>query len=487
MHEPPRHPGLATTEPRRAHFHFTAFAPALLFALLACGIASAAPRPLRVPRNPDGIRKALALGPHAGDCDQCHTTHGDDQPTVYPNALVSPDDNSLCQKCHATPWAGGSFAGDVLYRGTGHGASTNMVWPGPDPGARLEADAATKCLNCHDPHGWSDALGEIPQLTLQREEKTCLACHDGSPAGTDIAGELRKPYRHPTADYTGRHTGPGESQPSDFGVSPLNQRHAECEDCHNPHVSRQGNGVPTGSTDASKLTLGVSRVTVMNGAAGSPPLYTFVPASDTLGTPNTEYALCFKCHSSWTTQPAGQTDFGLVLNPSNPSFHPVEDMGRNTSVSALAFAPGWSATSITRCGSCHGSDFGSVQGPHGSTNQYLLRAPYVASAQPRDMGSDELCFSCHAYDTYANPNAAASALSASRFNPPGTPSGHAMHVGQQRYPCYACHVTHGSTTQPFLLVTGRAPGLLAYTETAGGGTCTTSCHATESYQVNYAR
>jgi predicted CXXCH cytochrome family protein len=460
-----------------------------MLALLLCGAASvvlAAPRMLRAPRSTDGIRKLLAEGPHAGDCEQCHTTHGEDQSTVYPNALVSPDDNSLCARCHDTPWSGGSFAGDPLYRGTGHGASTRMVWPGPDPGARLEPDAATKCMNCHDPHGYSDGIGDIPQLELRREEKTCLACHDGSPAGSDIASEMRKPYRHPTTDFTGRHTGPNESNPSDFGTTPLNQRHAECEDCHNPHVSRDGGSAPTGS-DASKFNLGVSRVTVLNGAAGSPPLYTFVPAADTLSTPNTEYALCFKCHSSWTTQPSGQTDFGLVLNPANPSFHPVEDVGRNDAISPLAFTPGWSALSITRCGSCHGSDFGSLQGPHGSTNRYLLRAPYVASAAERGMTSDELCFSCHVYDTYTNPNAGRTVLAASRFNPPGSAGGHALHVGAQRVPCYTCHTTHGSTTLPYLLVTGRTPGMIAYTRTVTGGTCTSTCHATQSYSVNYVR
>ena len=116
--------------------------PAALLALAAAGAMGAALPTLRPPLHPilhaprteAAIRKALADSPHAGDCEQCHTTHGDDQPTVYPNALTSPDDNALCARCHSTPWSGGSFAGDVLYRGTGHGASTGMIWPGPDPG-----------------------------------------------------------------------------------------------------------------------------------------------------------------------------------------------------------------------------------------------------------------------------------------------------------------------------------------------------------------
>ena len=460
----------------------------VLVALGAPGAARPALHPImRAPRSDAAIRMALAAGPHAGDCQQCHTTHGDDQPTVYPNALTSPDDNALCARCHATPWSGGSFAGDFLYRGTGHGASTQMIWPGPEPGMRIEIDAATKCLNCHDPHGSTDALGEIPRLAVQREEKLCLVCHDGAPARTDIASELRKPYRHPIGDITGRHSGPGESQPADFGVSPLNHRHAECEDCHNPHVSRADGGTLDGVSDASKNTLGVSRVLVQNGIAGQRPLYTFVTAADTLTAPNAEYQLCFKCHSSWTTQPARQTDLAVELNPANESFHPVEAVGRNPNILALAFAPGWAANSLTRCGSCHGSDFGNLGGPHGSANQYLLRRPYAASSVSRQMSSNEICFSCHSYDVYANPNASPTVRAASRFNQPRVGKGHAEHVGQESVSCYSCHVTHGSATKPFLLVVGRSPGIQTYTRTATGGTCTPTCHGSQSYQVNYAR
>lgn len=489
MIERPRHPGLVAAEthlgPRM--IRIVVVAGFALLGLVGFAAARTQPRPiLRTPRPEPVIRQMLAEGAHAGDCSQCHTTHGDDQPTVYPNALVGPDDNALCERCHDTAWIGGSWADDPLYRGTGHGSSTHMVWPGPEPGMRLEIDAATKCLNCHDPHGWSDAQGEIPMLAIRREEQLCLACHDGSPANGDIASDLRKPFRHPTTDVSGRHDGPTESLPSDFGVTPTNRRHAECEDCHNPHVSRADAGSLEGSSDASKTTLGVSRVLVQNGVAGQRPLYTFVAGSDTLTSPVAEYQLCFKCHSSWTTQPAGQADLATELNPANASFHPVEEAGRNPNISSFAFAPGWSANSITRCGSCHGADFGNNAGPHGSSNEHLLRAPSPASSSSRLMGSDELCFSCHAYDVYANPASTPETRAASRWNAPAVSYGHAEHVGTGQVPCWACHVTHGSPTQPFLMVTGRNPGMIAYSASATGGTCTSTCHGVESYTLNYA-
>ena len=459
---------------------------ALCAALMAAEVGRAAPRDLRPPRDPRQIAQALGASPHAGDCEQCHTTHGEETGLVYPNALASPNDNALCARCHNAPWSGGSLAGDYLYRGTGHGSNTRMVWPGPVPPQRVELDAPTKCLNCHDPHGWTDDQGMIPRLGLQREEALCLTCHDGSPSTTDIASEVRKPFRHPVTDYSGRHTGPLESQPADFGITPLNRRHSECEDCHNPHVSRAASGLLAPGNDASTLTLGVSRVLVQNGAAGTPPIYTFVPGSDSLTTPNAEYQLCFKCHSSWTTQPTGQTDFGMVLNPANPSYHPVEEMGRDLSISPLSFAPGWGSSSLTRCGDCHGSDFGSTLGPHGSAYPDILRRPYTAAPQRRQMSSNEICFLCHSYDVYGNPGSPASVQAASRFNAPGIEMGHARHVGDQQVPCYSCHVTHGSTMLPHLLVIGRSPGLQNWTPTATGGTCTPTCHGQESYQSNYA-
>ncbi|HEX7076858.1 MAG TPA: cytochrome c3 family protein [Candidatus Eisenbacteria bacterium] len=447
-------------------------------------VAASRPAPLRTTAE---IEKILARGPHAGECEQCHVMHGAETSLPELHALVGPDDNSLCDRCHTSPWTTGSYAGTWIYAGSSHGSSPNAAWPGPSPPARTELGAAGKCVNCHDAHGWQDGQGDIPGLAVAREEQLCLACHSGSPASTNVGADYVKAFRHPTTTISGIHTGPEESSPTDFGAAPANRRHAECVDCHNPHVATHDPSTPPPDDNLSRVNYGVSRVRVTNGGAGSPPTFTFVAASDTLSPPLAEYELCFKCHSSWTVQPSGQTDLAAALNPSNPSYHPVESVGRDPSIRIGAFAPGWGPTSLTRCGSCHGSDFGTTEGPHGSSYRYILRASYAASTAPRTMTSDEICFTCHAYDVYANPTSSAATLTQSRFNEPGDAKGHARHVGEENVPCYGCHVTHGSSTLPHLLVTGRIPGIAAYTETPTGGTCQPTCHGSESYSVNYAR
>jgi predicted CXXCH cytochrome family protein len=438
------------------------------------------------PRTPERLMQIMTASPHAGDCASCHTMHGADLPTPQEHALTGPDDNTFCDQCHASPLTGESYSGTRTYDGSAHATGQATVWPGPYPQARTEPGAEGKCLNCHDPHGWEDADGTIPNLALGREEVLCITCHDGAHARSDVRTDMNKSYAHPTRDYKNRHSGPAESDPSQFAISPVNHRHAECVDCHNPHVSRTSEPLPPPPPAASKRLLGVSRVAVLNGPAGTVPGYTFIAASDTITAPVTEYQLCFKCHSSWTTQPNAQTDFGKVMNPANPSTHPVEAPGANANIDAGAFTGGWNSSSMLRCGDCHGSELGGTAGPHGSIYAGILSKPYAASPAPHLSTSDELCFNCHTFAAYADSTAPASVLAASRFNAPGAVRGHAGHVGLQ-IPCYACHTTHGSTTLPHLIVTGRNPGILSYSESPTGGTCTATCHVARTYNTNYAR
>ena len=422
-----------------------------------------------------------------GACAQCHDEHGSRDGVSnggpFNRALFTVDDETLCYSCHTLESSNMAYPGNVVWADSTHATSPDVWWRGPVPRARTSADAG-KCVNCHDPHGADDATGAIPSMVRLREEAQCTGCHNGI-AAKDVKTQTAKAYRHPF-QWSERHTAAeGKSslpaQYDDSGVSA--RRHAECADCHNAHVSRP-DIVPAMAPEASQRLFGVSRIRVVNGVAGTRPTYEWRGAED-LFDPR-EYEVCFKCHSSWTTLPVGKPDLAVLTNPSNPSYHPIQGRGRNVNIDPQAFVSGWSWDSMLYCADCHGSDDALVRGPHGSINAYILKAPVVTTPAFQTASPTDLCFSCHRWEVYGDSKANNATQQASRFNRPNG-RGHAFHVGGQDVPCYACHVTHGSTTHPALVATGRNPGMVIYTQTAGGGSCTPTCHNARSYTVNYAR
>ena len=416
-------------------------------------------------------------------CETCHAVHS--AATTNGTLLRLTSTTATCGECHtladaATP--------------ASHLNSTNVStkWPGGQYGstfpARPDSSELGTCANCHSTHGWPNATNSVadyPSLLVEQEENLCFTCHDGSPLAKNLKTNYTKTYRHPTTDYLGRHNPKEDGNPGNYGST---NRHAECEDCHNAHQLVTQTIAPVAPTASSRLK-GVDRVSVANGAAGTTPTYTFRNAADP--TPVLEYELCFLCHSSWTTQPAGQTNYAVKFNPNNASYHPVEAQGKNLTINTNAFVNNWRATNTMFCSDCHTSDDTTIRGPHASTNRYILKKPYTASSATRTMASGENCFDCHRYDTYANNNASATIQGYSRFNRnaagQGVENGHTFHVGNQRWPCYACHETHGSSLQKSLIATGRNPGINTYTQTTTGGTCAPTCHSSQNYNIAYPR
>ena len=116
---------------------------ARVFVLLALGLGLALLPGFRkawkrptLPRGSALITRISSSGPHGEDCSNCHTQHAGDQAVAREHALLGPNDNTLCDECHTTPWAGGSYGGTSLYEGSAHGTSPTMVGPGSYPPAR---------------------------------------------------------------------------------------------------------------------------------------------------------------------------------------------------------------------------------------------------------------------------------------------------------------------------------------------------------------
>ncbi|MFZ5441821.1 MAG: cytochrome c3 family protein [Myxococcota bacterium] len=458
-----------------------------------------------------GVNRTMSVP--AGHCAQCHPVR--QTPTPGAPALFAPNDNGLCFTCHGSSGAAQVYGGQGPWAASSHASSTAMRWPGPTPAARPASDAG-KCLNCHTPHGARDGQGLVPNLEYFREEALCLACHDGSgPASTNLQAEFSKPSAHPTTTTAGVHLTAEGSSATAFGTG---RRHAECTDCHNPHAA---NG-------AAPLS-GVSRVQVTNGVAGSTPGYTFVPASNAGAVQ--EFELCFKCHSSWTSQPAGQTDLAKVLNPANESFHPVEGPGRTTSSQLAASLAGGSGlphlttSSVIACADCHNNDAlprtvttvssytGALpKGPHGAASPGLLRAPYRLTLKPRATANDyaandfALCFICHAPAPFATTSESTRADTSFRL--------HGMHLnklfdkgsggtdintpgaGQGNAVCRECHFnTHGTRGAPWSTNATYARGVNFSPNVQGpsgsgqpswaAGSCRLRCHGTNHNPETY--
>ncbi|MBI2528389.1 MAG: cytochrome c3 family protein [Candidatus Rokubacteria bacterium] len=387
-------------------------------------------------RHADPVTGVLRISDWArGDCGQCHAPHDGSAPTAF--ALFAPNTNGLCYTsgCHSGNSANAIYQGPGSYDASTHATRSGMVWPGADatldaaaPRARPAGDWG-KCVNCHDVHGYNmDGAGLIPSLAVSREERLCLVCHDGSPAARNIKAEVNKAARHPVAS-SGRHSAAEAGTPGAYGAGPPDRRHAECVDCHNPHYARAGS--PTPATTSYPI-MGVGRISVLNGPAGSTPAFTYVPASS-VTPPVAEYQLCFKCHSSWTSLPVGARDTAVEFNTNNESFHPVEGAGRNTTAAMTASLSGGTGTprlttsSTIWCSDCHNSDAipttvstlsgysGAVpKGPHGSNvgsadvnlSRKILRANYRVTLLPSNAAYSAsnftLCFICHASAPFAD-------------------------------------------------------------------------------------
>lgn len=456
-----------------------------------------------------------------GHCQQCHPTR--QTPAPGSPTLFTANDNGLCFTCHTSAGRNQVYAGQAAFAASSHATSPSMRWPGPVPAARPVGDAG-KCVNCHTPHGARDGLGLVPNLEFFREEALCLSCHDGSgPATTNIAAELSKARRHPVVTTAGVHTTAEGINSTAFGVT---ARHAECSDCHNPHATR----------GAAPLS-GTSRVQVTNGAAGTVPAFLALPATDS--TPVKEFELCFKCHSSWTTRPAGQTDLAMVLNPANESMHPVEGPGRNTSstmsnsLDGGTGLPHLTTTSVLTCADCHNTDAlprtvslasaytgAAPKGPHGSNvtaanvaySGALLRAPVRATLKPRSGTNDftleefALCFICHASGPFRTTSESARSdtsfrlhgMHLNKLNDKGNGAGdiNTPGAGMGNAICRECHFnTHGTRGAPFSGNRTYAKGVNFSPNITGPsgtgqpswtpGSCSLRCHGTSHNPETY--
>jgi formate-dependent nitrite reductase cytochrome c552 subunit len=300
------------------------------------------------------------------------------------------------------------------------------------------------------------------------EEDTCLVCHNGNVATTNIESELTKQYGHFVQDFVGIHDAAEEF--SLGGISP----HVECEDCHNPHLAN-GNPSP-----------GVPRISGANtGVSGIDAAGQQVRRAQNL------YAICYKCHGDYgviptfrITRQIDQFSTRMEFNFANPSFHPVESAGVNLEVPSL-LSP-YTVNSLISCTDCHNNnDAMGPKGPHGSSYEYLLERKYITLDLTEENPSTyALCYKCHSRQSIMDNQSFAK---------------HKEHIQDEKTPCSACHDPHGiSNTQgnpisnshlinfDLKIVSADSGGRLQFDDLGRfTGQCYLNCHGKEHSPAMY--
>ncbi|HYG35311.1 MAG TPA: cytochrome c3 family protein [Clostridia bacterium] len=383
-------------------------------------------------------------------CTSCHSPH-DNQ---FGKFLVqSTQASALCLNCH-----------DVRYWQESSHSISPKTWNGsgnnPWPHTSYTTVAANACESCHAPH---NAGTKARLLNYSDEEKNCFTCHSGTVAAKDIQAEFNKFSAHPIFQTSHVH------DPMEDTVNP--QRHVECADCHNAHASKSTSAT---APNASGALAGVKGVN----ASGA-----------VVNTVAFEYELCFRCHADSVGRgPARverqfpQTNTRIEFQSSNPSFHPIETVGKNPNVPSL-ISP-WTTSSRMYCTDCHNNNQGpgnngtGPNGPHGSIYSPILeRQLLLTDGNPENANTYALCYKCHSQS---------SILSDQSF------SKHRLHVTDLRTACTTCHDPHGVEQQAKLINFNRnytspsSNGRYEYRSTGvRTGNCSVTCHGVDHTDWSY--
>ena len=346
--------------------------------------------------DPSTLTGPVQLENQKVQCISCHDPHTE----LFTDFLVATNEYSvLCEYCHERDY----------WASTSHNLS-NAGWSGngTDPWFHTEFNTVSQnaCENCHNPHS---ADGRKRLMNFLPEENNCYPCHNANVASKNIQTQFAKQYRHNISGYLQIH------DPEEPNV--VQTRHVECEDCHNPHASRNQSANPP---DVNGFLEGVKGVNSI-GASVNPAQY--------------EYEICYRCHAdspdkpgSPTVRQISQNNVRFEFDLGNPSFHPVEGPGVNPNVPSLL--PPYTTSSLIYCSDCHASDgTTSPRGPHGSIYPQIMKFQYLtADNTPESYSNYRLCYECHNRTSILNDDSFGE---------------HNKHIDGEDTPCNICHDPHG--------------------------------------------
>lgn len=315
------------------------------------------------------------------------------------------------------------------------------------------------CGSCHVGHGVSNS-----RMMPNPVNSMCYQCHSdetargaarakgllvGGDTLANISTEFSKTSRHPL-DLTGGTASRPVYRPGTTLQSVPSR--LVCSDCHDAHYLVKGEAWNPGGSQVKQIG---------NARHG----------------PSREYSLCYRCHG--TSANTG-VDIQRLFRNSNPSYHPVEAIGRNNDVPSL-IQP-YTTQSIIACTDCHGSDNTSgPRGPHGSSFSPILRAHYETdSGHAESAYQYALCYRCHSRSVLLDDSRTA-------FKE------HKKHIeGAAKASCYACHNSHGGTQYSHLIdfdtrvVFPNRKNQLNFQDLGSrSGSCSLKCHNNDHDEKRY--
>lgn len=374
------------------------------------------------------------------ECTSCHDPHNEaTDPTERRFLRKSNSAGAICTTCHVLQSASiasvkWSWSGSLGQR-TDHATAVNaftaatnaggITWLGSHTG--YSTTATNGCNACHRSHAPHDTA----RLMKGDTDTVCFQCHDGNtttnilfpaPLNTTVQN-VKAQFTTGTKTYI--HPGAGATQTGhDPNETPLisTSRHGACDDCHNPHASKNYTTLATPPA-VQTAVVGVSGIT-LTGAVRDPRRN-----GDEV---QFEYEICLKCHGDSTNKPqsttyttygytatrssySGLTDpynvrlqFTATINTNVGSRHPVMYPRGSTAsqVSLRTFMLNRDGTTnSTRslgtgtsiyCSDCHATDndrefagtgtTNEANGVHGSIYPHILERNYVTPTPPATPG-----------------------------------------------------------------------------------------------------
>lgn len=370
-------------------------------------------------------------------CITCHDSHKD----VYGKFLrIDNRFSALCTACHQID----------LWSASLHATSTaSVVGILPRPPKTWPTYTQLNewgCETCHTPHFAPTAEHLLNFTDAPPEPFSCTSggCHGSEPPPVhampgaaaarpaarlgpgmkDIARQVEKPSAHRQSRRFSSIT-----SSRSFGARSGVIRDVTCTDCHDPHLL---NDRKAEAPDISGLLFGVSGVD-RNGVELEQAAF--------------EYEVCFKCHADNAPDMVriprvrSTTNTRLAFDPTNPSYHPVVDIGREPNVPSLPsrFEPGMNASTMIYCTSCHADDEQGSRGPHGSAFAPILKERYeTADNTPESFQSYALCYRCHDRSRILSDRS----FQTKMMRTTASGGGHSGHLAAGA-PCSACHDPHG--------------------------------------------